>query len=94
VAPLVEQAIAWGQGVLDAAVPEAVMAPQPPVGWDEEGKWQQDRQVLAARVVKPALGRWVQGLRELLPLALPAERAGLCHLPGGGADYQPALAPA
>ena len=91
VAPLVEQAIVWGEGVLDAPVPEAVMAPQPPAGWDEEGKWQQDRQVLAAQVVKPALGRWVQGLRELLPLALPAERAGLCHLPGGDADYQRAI---
>ncbi|HXW79467.1 MAG TPA: DUF885 domain-containing protein, partial [Acidimicrobiales bacterium] len=91
VAPLVEEAIVWGQSVLDAPAPEAVMAPQPPAGWDGEGKWQQDREALATQVVKPALGRWVQLLRELLPLALPAARAGLCHLPGGEADYQLAI---
>jgi uncharacterized protein (DUF885 family) len=91
VAPLVEQAIVWGERVLDAPAPAAVMAPPPPADWDGEEKWGADRWALATQVVTPALGRWVQLLRELLPLANPPERAGLCHLPGGDADYERAI---
>jgi len=35
--------------------------------------------------------RWVELLRELLPEARTAERAGLVHLPGGDADYERAI---
>ncbi len=62
VAPLVERAITWADRVLDATVPEALVVPQPPTGWDREEDWQQEREVLATEVVKPALGRWVQSI--------------------------------
>ena len=91
VAPLVEQAITWADRVLDAPVPEALVAPQPATGWDGEEDWQQEREVLATEVVKPALGRWVDLLRELVPRSRPADRAGLSYLPDGDADYERAI---
>jgi uncharacterized protein (DUF885 family) len=42
---------------------------------------------VAAEVVKPALGRWAELLRELLPRARSDEQAGLVHIPGGESDY-------
>jgi uncharacterized protein (DUF885 family) len=44
-----------------------------------------------ADVVQPALARWAQTVRELLPLARPAEHAGLRWLPDGEADYARAI---
>ncbi len=87
VAPLVEQAIAWGEELLRPAVPEALAVPRAPEGRDAAAAWREERDALAADVVKPALGRWLEALRELLPRARPPELAGLVHLPGGEADY-------
>src|SRR5262249_5796213 len=39
----------------------------------------------------PALARWAATVRELLPRARPAERAGLAYLPGGAEDYARAV---
>ena len=91
VAPLVDQAIRWAEGVLRAPVPEAVSAPQPPGGWDGAAAWPDQRDAIAAEILVPALGRWVDCLRELLPRARPPERAGLTFLPGGDADYERAI---
>ncbi len=91
VAPLVEQAIAWAEAVLAEQVPAALVAPQPPPGWDGEEPWRLERDALATEVVLPALGRWVDVLRDLLPQARTAEHAGLCNLPGGAADYARAI---
>jgi uncharacterized protein (DUF885 family) len=91
VAPLVEQAIAWANRVLAQDVPDAIAAPTPPAGWDRAATWCEERDAAAAEVFKPALGRWVALLQELLPAARPADKAGLCHLPGGEADYQRAV---
>ncbi len=87
VAPLVQQAIAWAEGLLRPAVPHALAAPRPPEGWNAEGAWREERDALASGVVKPALERWVEALRELLPRARSAEEPGLVYLPGGDADY-------
>jgi uncharacterized protein (DUF885 family) len=87
VAPLVQEAIEWAERVLQAPVPEALAEPRPPEGWEGEAAWREQRNALAAGVVKPALARWVELLRELLPRARPGEQAGLVHLPGGEADY-------
>jgi uncharacterized protein (DUF885 family) len=91
VAPLVEQAIAWGDAVLADDVPAAVTTPALPQGWDGAAAWQSERDAAAREAVKPALGRWVETLRELLPRARSAEQAGLVHLPGGDADYTRAI---
>ena len=42
-------------------------------------------------MVHPALARWVATVKELLPLARPAGRAGLAYLPGGEQDYARAI---
>jgi uncharacterized protein (DUF885 family) len=91
VAPLVQQAIAWAEEVLRAPVPEALTTPPPPPGWDGEVAWRDERDAIAAAVVKPALGRWLDLLKELLARARPAERPGLVYLPGGEADYARAI---
>ena len=91
VAPLVEQAIAWAESVLSADVPAALTAPIPPEGWDGAPQWQQDRDRIGRDVVKPAIGRWVDLLREILPGARSASEPGLTHLPEGDADYARAV---
>ena len=90
-APLVAEAIAWAEGVLAPPVPEALTAPRPPTGWDGEASWREERDAVATDVVKPALQRWAELLRQLLPLARPADRPGLTYLPGGDADYERAV---
>jgi uncharacterized protein (DUF885 family) len=87
VAPLVQQAIEWAQSLLGTDVPEALSAPQPPAGWDGEPAWSEQRDRLVGEVVKPALARWVEVLRELLPQARSADEPGLVYLPDGEADY-------
>ena len=87
VAPLVEQALAWVEEVLGPAAPEALLGPTPPEDWPGGPAWHEARHAAAAEVVKPALARWREVLRELLPRSRPAEAAGLVHLPGGAADY-------
>jgi uncharacterized protein (DUF885 family) len=91
VAPLVEQAIAWAEELLTAPVPGPVLAPQPPPGWAAAAAWEEERRTVAAEVVRPALARWADTVRELLPRARPSEQAGLVHLPGGAEDYARAV---
>ena len=91
VAPLVEAALGWADVVLAQPVPEAFTAPRPPGGWDGADAWRSARDEAVRDVVRPALGRWVDRLRALLPDARPAERPGLVHLPGGDADYARAI---
>jgi uncharacterized protein (DUF885 family) len=91
VAPLIEQAIAWAEGVLAAPAPEPVLAPRPPQGWPRAAAWEEERRTVAEQVVKPALARWVATISELLAKARPSDQAGLVHLPGGEADYARAV---
>jgi uncharacterized protein (DUF885 family) len=91
VAPLVEQAISWAESALSADVPGALAAPIPPEDWDGVSEWQQERDRIARDVVKPAIGRWVELLREALPSARAASEPGLTHLPEGDADYARAI---
>lgn len=87
VAPLVQQAIEWAEALLRPAVPQALATPQPPEGWNGAAAWLQARDRLAGDVAKPALARWVELLRELLPRARSAQEPGLVYLPDGEADY-------
>ncbi len=87
VAPLVQEAIEWAEYVLGPAVPEALATPEPPAGWDGEPAWREERDALAAGAVKPALARWLELLRELLPRARSGAQPGLVYLPGGETDY-------
>jgi uncharacterized protein (DUF885 family) len=87
VAPLVEQAIAWAEGVLTAPAPGPALSPRPPQGWPRAAAWEEERRAVAEEVLKPGLTRWVATIKELLPRARPSERAGLVYLPGGEEDY-------
>jgi uncharacterized protein (DUF885 family) len=87
VAPLVQSAIEWADALLRPEVPQALATPQPPEGWEGAAAWREARDRLARDVAKPALARWVEVLRELLPRARSAEEPGLVYLPDGEADY-------
>jgi uncharacterized protein (DUF885 family) len=91
VAPLVEQAIRWIDGILAEPVPRPALAPQPPDGWDRAAAWERERRAAAEQVLKPALARWAVTIKELLPQARPSAQAGLVNLPGGQEDYERAV---
>jgi uncharacterized protein (DUF885 family) len=91
VAPLVEQAIIWAEGVLEAPGIAPVLSPRPPQGWPGAVAWEEERRAVAEEVLRPALARWVAAISELLPRARPSGQAGLVHLPGGGDDYARAV---
>src|ERR1700678_1344746 len=91
IAPLAEQAIAWAEAVLAAPGSSPVLSARPPQGWPRAAAWEAERQAAAAEVVHPALARWVTTVKDLLPRARTADRAGLVWLPGGEADYARAI---
>src|SRR5499427_493174 len=91
VAPLAEQAITWAEGVLTAPETSPLLSPQPPQGWPDAAAWDQERRRLAEEVVYPALARWVDTVRELLPRARPSAQAGLASLPDGKEYYARAI---
>jgi uncharacterized protein (DUF885 family) len=91
VAPLAEQAIIWAEGLLASPGTSPVLSPRPPQGWPGAGAWESERRAIAETVVHPALARWVETIRELLPQARSSEQAGLIHLPGGEEDYARAI---
>jgi uncharacterized protein (DUF885 family) len=68
-----------------------VLSPAPPPDWDRTAAWEAERRAAVTDVVQPALARWADTVRELLPLARPAEHAGLRWLPNGEADYARAI---
>lgn len=87
VAALVEQTINWADHVLADDVPAALLAPQPPEGWDGASAWRDDVAQAGAGTVKPALGRWRNLLAELLPQSRSDTDVGLVAVPNGEADY-------
>ena len=91
VAPLAEQALSWAEAVLAAPETSPILVPRPPQGWDRVAAWEDERRAAVADVVQPALARWTDTVRDLLPKARPAEHAGLRWLPDGEADYARAI---
>jgi uncharacterized protein (DUF885 family) len=91
VAPLAEQAIAWVENILAAPESSPLLSPRPPQGWDRAAAWETERRAAADEVVHPALARWVETVRDVLPLARPGSKPGLVYLPGGADDYARAV---
>jgi uncharacterized protein (DUF885 family) len=91
VAPLAEQAVGWAEAVLAAPENSPVLSPEPPEDWPRAAAWDAERRAALADVVQPALARWADTVRELLPRARSAEHAGLTWLPDGAADYARAI---
>jgi uncharacterized protein (DUF885 family) len=91
VGPLAEQAISWVETILAAPESSPVLSPKPPRDWGRAAAWEDERRSAVADVVQPALARWADTVRELLPLARSSEHAGLKWLPDGAADYARAI---
>jgi uncharacterized protein (DUF885 family) len=91
VAPLAERAVDWAETLLASPDTSPVLSPRPPEGWARAAAWEAERRAAIADVVYPALARWTDTVRDLLPKARPAERAGLRWLPGGADDYARAI---
>jgi uncharacterized protein (DUF885 family) len=91
VGPLAEQALSWAEMILAAPESSPVLAPKPPQDWARAAAWEAERRAAIADVVQPALARWADTVRELLPQARSAEHAGLGWLPEGDADYARAI---
>jgi len=91
VAPLAEQAVDWAREIIASPDTSPVLAPRPPQGWAGTAAWEAGVRAALDDVVTPALGRWAETVRELLPRARPADQAGLSWLPGGGDDYARAI---
>jgi uncharacterized protein (DUF885 family) len=91
VGPLAEQAITWAETILAAPESSPVLAPKPPRDWDRAAAWEVERRSAVADVVQPALARWADTVREVLPRARSSEHAGLKWLPDGEADYARAI---
>jgi uncharacterized protein (DUF885 family) len=87
VAPLVEGAISQLRGHLAHPDRDPLLGHRPPQGWDGAAAWQAELERVVRDEVRPALGRYLDLLEELLPRARPPERAGLLHVPGGAAAY-------
>jgi uncharacterized protein (DUF885 family) len=91
VAPLAEQAIGWAERLLANPEDSPLLSPAPPPGWDRAAAWEAERRAAVTDVAYPALARWADTIRELLPRARPAGHAVLRWLPGGDADYAQAI---
>jgi uncharacterized protein (DUF885 family) len=91
VGPLAEQAITWVETILATPESSPVLAPKPPQDWDRAAAWEEERRSAVADVVQPALARWADTVREVLPQARSSEHAGLKWLPDGAADYARAI---
>ena len=91
VGPLAEQAVSWVETILAAPESSPVLSPKPPRDWARAAAWEDERRSALADVVQPALARWADTVRELLPLARSSEHAGLKWLPDGAADYARAI---
>jgi uncharacterized protein (DUF885 family) len=91
VAHLSEAAIDWTSSVVAVPVPEALRSPHPPEDWEGAAAWAIERDAVAEEVVRPALIRWSEQARDLLPRSRSTDEVGLVHLPDGSADYERAI---
>jgi uncharacterized protein (DUF885 family) len=87
VAPLVEGVISQLRGHLAHPDRDPLLGHRPPEGWDGAAAWQAELERVVRDEVRPALGRYLDLLVELLPRARPPERAGLLYVPGGAPAY-------
>jgi uncharacterized protein (DUF885 family) len=87
VAPLVADAIRQLREHMAHPERDPMLAHRPPEGWAGAAAWRDDVEQVVRDEVRPAIGRYIDAITELLPASRPAERAGLLHVPGGVAAY-------
>ena len=91
VEPLAAEALSWVEAVISDPGSSPVLSPRVPAGFAQAATWEAERRATVTDVLNPALGRWADTVRELLPRARPAARPGLRWLPGGDGDYARAI---
>ena len=87
VGPLVAEAISQLRGHLARPERDPLLAIKAPEGWAGAAAWRDAVGRVVTEEIGPAIGRYVDLLEELRPVARPPERAGLVHVPGGVAAY-------
>ena len=87
VAPLVQGVINQLGDHLAHPDRDPLLSHQPPKGWDRAAAWREELEGVVRDEIRPALGRYLDLLVELLPSSRPPERAGLLWVPGGVAAY-------
>ncbi|HEY2579653.1 MAG TPA: DUF885 domain-containing protein [Streptosporangiaceae bacterium] len=87
VAPLVADAIRQLREHVAHPERDPMLAHRPPEGWAGAAAWRDEVERVVRDDVRPAIGRYIDVLAELLPASRPGERAGLLHMPGGVAAY-------
>ena len=87
VAPLVADVIAQLRDHLAHPGRDPLLAHRPPAAWDGAAAWRADLEQVVRDGIRPALGRYLDFLAEMLPKSRPPERAGLVYVPGGTAAY-------
>jgi uncharacterized protein (DUF885 family) len=87
VAPLVEGVISQVRDHLAHPDRDPLLGHRPPEGWDGAAAWREELERVVREEIRPALGRYLDLLVELLPRSRPPEQAGLLYLPGGTAAY-------
>jgi uncharacterized protein (DUF885 family) len=87
VAPLVEDAIRQLREHLSDVEHDPMTTRNPPEGWSGAAAWQEDLTSVVRDEVRPAVGRYIELLNDLLPRCRPPEMSGLLHVPGGVAAY-------
>jgi uncharacterized protein (DUF885 family) len=87
VAPLVQGVINQLRGHLAHPERDPLLGHQSPQGWDGAASWREELEGVVRDEIRPALGRYLELLVELLPRSRPPERAGLLWVPGGVAAY-------
>jgi uncharacterized protein (DUF885 family) len=92
VARLVRAAVAQLDGYLGAPERDPFTRPEPPAGWDGVAGFAADLDEVLADRVRPAFARYRDTLASAVqPHGRDDDRAGLCWLPGGEADYDLAV---
>jgi uncharacterized protein (DUF885 family) len=87
VAPLVDNAIKQLNDHLSHPPRDPLLSHQGPEGWAGAASWRDEIERIVRDDIRPAIGRYVDLLAELLPRSRPPDRAGLLHVPGGVAAY-------
>ena len=87
VGPLVAEAISQLRGHLARPERDPLLAIKAPEGWAGAAAWRDAVKRVVTEEIGPAIGRYVDLLEELRPVARPPERASLVHVPGGVAAY-------
>ncbi|MFL6140019.1 MAG: DUF885 domain-containing protein [Frankiaceae bacterium] len=85
---LVEAAMHQLDRWLDGSERDPFAVNEPPAGWGGAERFVAERARIIAEVVRPAMAGYRDALRaDVLPHARPADRAGLCWVPGGDELY-------